>query len=171
MATRILLARVNARSTAVRAPRLEGYPSSAPRHESRHLECERYPGPRVPGAGVAGARAAGRGVPAGIESRAGADPGGVPARGVSRVLAWPQGLFGRVVADSQGLVRRRSRIQSSPVRLRVTHRASGARAAGHRLRLCAERREGLPRVVGLPDAAHGLGATAAGRWARAVAVR
>src|SRR5438094_533173 len=30
MATQILLARVNARSTAVRAPRLEGYPSSAP---------------------------------------------------------------------------------------------------------------------------------------------
>src|SRR5205823_14197202 len=100
-----------------------------------------------------------------IESRAVADPGEVPGCGVSRVLAWTQGLFGCVVADSQVLVRRRSRIQSSPVRLRVTHRASRARAAGRRVRLCAERREGLPREVGLPDAAHGLGATAAGRWA------
>src|SRR5437763_13583640 len=98
MATRILLARVNARSTAVRAPRLEGYPSSAPRHENRHLECQRYPGPRVPGAGVAGARAAGRGVPAGIERRGGAATAGVAARGVRDVLAWPQGLFERVAA-------------------------------------------------------------------------
>src|SRR5437764_3379357 len=153
MATQILLARVNARSTAVRAPRLEGYPSSAPRHENRDLECQRYPGPRVPGAGLAGARAAGRGVPAGIESRGGADPGGLPARGVSCILAWPQGLFGRVAADSEGLVRRRSRIQSSAVRLRVTHRAGGARASGRRLRLCAEWREGLRGEADLPDAA------------------
>jgi hypothetical protein len=142
-----------------------------PRHESRHLECERHPGARLPGPRVAGARATGRGVSAGTEGRGGPDPGRMQARRISCVLARPEGLFRRGAPDSSRARRRRSGVRASAVRHRIPHRAGRARRSGHRVRLRPERREGLCREAAVPGATHGLGTPALRRGTRAIGVR
>src|SRR5712691_8976569 len=108
-----------------------------------------------------GARPAGRRVPAGAEGRAFADSRASQTAGLPRVLARLSRLLRRVASHPQGPVRRRARVQPPRGRHGIADRAGRSGPPRPRLRVRAQRRQGLRGEAWLLDQARGVGKAAA----------